>query len=177
MLQKCCIQYLTHLIKRFHDEKREISFPRSALSGINMPSATMIQHHRRKYKMHGSFNAEIVPLEDYVSPVRLAYIDLFNRTDQWYRDYHDKDLEFCLDVIKSFDRDDRCVFPPLIVSMACQVEIGSLSCLRRLMPFPKKSRQTNLSYSSSTKCFSEYIDADTAIMSMLFNPQLQVPGE
>ena len=64
----------------------------------------MIQYLRRKYKIAGSSNEEIEKLETYVHPIRVTYINLFNRTSEWNTKYHHKDIDFCLDVMESFDR-------------------------------------------------------------------------
>ncbi len=42
----------------------------------------------------------------------------------------------------------------------------------RIMPFKKKLDQIVL-YSTSTECFSDYVDADTVAMSMLFNKNVE----
>ncbi len=47
---------------------------------------------------------DIEALETYVRPVRDTFIDLFHHTAEWYTSYPDKDLDFALDVMESFDR-------------------------------------------------------------------------
>jgi hypothetical protein len=94
---------VTEVIKKFHAEKRSVGFARSALIGINLPSTEFVQHLRRKYKITGSSQEEIEKLETYVQPVRVAYMDLFNRTSEWNTTYRHKDIDFCLDVMESFD--------------------------------------------------------------------------
>ena len=158
---------VTEVIKKLHAEKRGVAFARNALTAINLPSSALVQHLRRKYKIPGSSTEEIEKLETYMDPVRVTYMDFFNRTAEWNTKYRHKDIDFCLDVMESFDRYVHTAFVYRVV-VYLSMNGG------RVMPCPTKVGEL-LFYSTSQMCFSAYVDVDTVIMSMIFNTALTVP--
>jgi hypothetical protein len=72
---------MTELIKQFHEEIATIGMARTTLHFFHMPSAKMMQHIRRKFKVQGTTDKELAILEKQVRLVAAAYCDLFNPPD------------------------------------------------------------------------------------------------
>ena len=95
---------MTELIKQFHEENATIGMARTTLHFFHMPSAKMMQHIRRKFKVQGTADKELAILEKQVRLVVAAYCDLFNTPDQFPVIHSKRNLEFALDVMEAFVR-------------------------------------------------------------------------
>ena len=95
---------LTELIRQYHDEHGTIGMARTMLSGFHMPTSRMMQHIRRKCKVHGNTDEELHILKGHANPVATAYSELFNTPDEFPMIHRKRDLDFALDVMEAFVR-------------------------------------------------------------------------
>ncbi len=117
---------MTELIKQYHSVHSTIGMARNMLRGFHMPTVKMMQHIRRKFKVHGNSDKELDILKQCVNPVALAYSDLFNTPENFPNIHKKRDMEFALDVMEAFVLYASSLMPvvPACVSLELRLFTG-----------------------------------------------------
>ena len=104
---------VTSSLKLYHDGGRKIGLARRDVLGVLMPTQSLLEHMRKKYKLEAFTQENINRLQDRLAPLRAMYVELFNHTQRFFVTYPDSDSKLVLKVMESFDRCAYCFSLPL----------------------------------------------------------------
>ena len=89
----------TDLVKKFHDDGRQMDMARTSITGIIMPTVEFVASLVRR-NIYDTYEK----LEAAVRPVQEKYNMLFNDTDNFLENNPGADVEQILDIMESHDR-------------------------------------------------------------------------
>jgi hypothetical protein len=95
---------VTAMLKLYHDGGRTIGMPRRDVVGVLMPTQSLLDHLRKKYKLQDFTQDNINKLHHRLGSLRAMYSELFHHTDRFFVTYPESDLKLVLKVMESFDR-------------------------------------------------------------------------
>ena len=95
---------VTEMLKVYHDGGRTIGMPRRDVVGVLMPTQSLLDHMRKKYKLEDLTQENINTLHNRLGSLRAMYTELFHHTEHFFVAYPESDLKLVLKVMEAFDR-------------------------------------------------------------------------
>ncbi len=95
------IPTVTKMLKLYHDSGRKIGLAHRDVLGALMPTQSLLDHMRKKYKLEDFTQKNINKLQNRLAPLHAMYDELFHRTDRFFVTYPESDLKLVLKVMEA----------------------------------------------------------------------------